>query len=86
MSRLIAAATVLSLAACATVPEGAPTLAGWNCAAQGIKAAEYGGGHVASIQLESDKQGSVYTVTRVDEKTARGMTRNGTPFICRRAS
>lgn len=85
MRRLTAAAAVLCLAGCATVPEGTPTLAGWNCAAPGIKAAQYGGGDVASIQLDSDKQEAVYTVTRVDANTARGMTRNGTPFTCRRA-
>ena len=86
MGRWIAAAAALGLAACASVPEGAPTLAGWNCSAQGIKAAEYGGGNVASIQLEGEKGGSVYTVSRVDEKTARGVTGNGTAFVCRRAS
>lgn len=85
MRTLIAAAAVVALAGCATVPEGAPTLAGWNCAAPRIKAAQYGGGDVAAIQLESDKQEAVYTVTRIDATTARGMTRNGTPFTCRRA-
>lgn len=87
MGRLIAAAAVLGLAGCATVPEGTPTLAGWKCESPaGIKAAEYGGGHVASIQLDSDKQGAVYTVHRIDGKTARGVTRNGTPFTCRRSA
>lgn len=86
MERRIAAAAVLCLGACATVPEGAPTLAGWSCAAPGIKAAEYGGGDVASIQLDGDKQGRVYTVARIDEKTARGVTQSGTPFTCRRSS
>ena len=43
--------------------------AGWNCAANGIKTAEYGGGDVASIQLQNEAQGSVYSVSRVDEKT-----------------
>jgi len=84
MGRLIAATAVLCLGGCATVPEGTPTLAGWSCAAQGIKAAEYGGGDVASIQLESDKAGRVYTVSRVDATTARGVTHSGTPFTCRR--
>lgn len=86
MERLIAAAAALFVGGCATVPEGAPTLAGWSCAAQGIKAAEYGGGDVASIQLESEKQGRVYTVARVDATTARGVTHNGTPFTCRRSA
>jgi len=76
----------MCVAGCATAPEGSPTLAGWSCAANGIKAAEYGGGDVASIQLESDKQGAVYTVSRIDASTARGVTRNGTPFTCRRSS
>lgn len=85
MRRSIVAAAVACLAGCATAPEGTPTLAGWSCSAPGIKAAEYGGGDVAAIQLEGDKQGSVYTVARIDANTARGVTRNGTPFTCRRA-
>lgn len=86
MRRLTAVAAVLCLAGCATAPEGTPTLAGWSCAAPGIKAAEYGGGDVASIQLDNEKQGSVYTVSRVDATTARGVTRSGTPFTCRRGA
>jgi hypothetical protein len=82
MKRAIIAAA-LCFAGGAMAAEEFKTLAGWNCSAAGIKAAEYGGGDVAAIQLESDKQGAVYTVARIDAKTARGVTRNGTPFTCR---
>lgn len=81
----VAAMAVLTVAGCASVPDGISTASGWVCAADGIKAAEYGGGDVASIQLQSEPRAGVYTVRRINDTTARGLTQNGTPFDCRRA-
>jgi hypothetical protein len=80
------AIAVISIFGCASVPDGITTRAGWVCSADGLTAAEYGGGDVASIQLQSDSQGWVYTVNRVNETTARGTTQNGTLFTCRRGA
>lgn len=85
MALAVAAAASVALSGCATVPEGVATKSGWVCNAQGIKAAEYGGGDVASIHLESQERAGVYSVRRINDTTARGMTQNGTSFECRRA-
>jgi hypothetical protein len=85
MRRGVVAVAALCFAGSAMAEDSVKTLAGWNCSAPGIKSAEYGGGDVATIQLASDKAGGVYTVTRVDAKTARGVTSNGTPFSCSRS-
>jgi hypothetical protein len=87
MHRPIAVAVLaVSSFGCATAPDGISTSAGWICSADGLKAAEYGGGNVASIQLQSDSQGRVYTVRRINETTAQGTTQNGTSFVCRRGT
>lgn len=60
-----------------------PAAAKWECTADKLKAYRYTGGGKAMIHLSPYGKGGWYRITRVDDKTVEGKTKDGTPFRCR---
>jgi hypothetical protein len=74
---------VLALAGCATGGDGAS----WKCSAKGLVNANYNGSSMAMIHLQGYGSGGSYKVEKNAAGTeAKGMTADGTPFICTKAS
>lgn len=64
------------------ISAGPASAEAWKCSAKGLVTGTYDGGGTAYIHLQGFPNGSHYPVTRKG-KTATGVTKNGTPFICK---
>lgn len=74
---------VVALAACATGGDGAT----WKCSAKGLVNANYNGSSMAMIHLQGYGSGGSYRVEKNAAGTeAKGVTADGTPFVCAKAS
>ena len=85
MKRAIFGWTVVSavfvLAGCASTGEGSK----WACSAQGLVNSNYSGGGYAMVQLQGFASGGSYKVAKNSAATeAKGVTANGTPFLCKK--
>lgn len=74
--------TFFALAAFAFAISGSAHAGSWRCSANNMVSGQYDGGATAYIHLSGFNQGSDYPVRKSGNK-ATGVTKNGTPFVCR---
>lgn len=68
-----------TLAGCATGGDGAA----WKCSAKGLVNSNYNGSSMAMIHLQGYSSGGSYKVEKNAAGTeAKGVTADGTPFLC----
>ena len=77
----VIASAWLVLAGCASTGDGAK----WTCASEGLVNSNYTGGDFAMVQLQGFASGGSYKVIKNSAATeAKGVTANGTPFVCKK--
>ncbi|MES2280366.1 MAG: hypothetical protein V4542_03055 [Pseudomonadota bacterium] len=73
----------------APTPASTPALAAearWVCTAQNLASARYTGGDWANIHLAQYSSGGSYKIIEKTELVAKGVTKDGTPFECKKTS
>lgn len=69
------------------MPATAPVAeARWVCTAQNLVSARYTGGDWANVHLSPYASGGSYKIMEKTELVAKGVTRDGTPFECKKIS
>ena len=56
----------------------------WVCSAQNMLSGSYKGGDYAYIQLAGYSFGGSYKIVEKSDSTAKGVTKDGTPFECKK--
>lgn len=90
LAALLAVASMLVQAQSpASVPASTPAPAAeakWVCTAQNLASARYTGGDWANIHLAQYSSGGSYKILEKTELVAKGVTKDGTPFECKKTS
>ncbi len=81
-SAILCGVVLAVMTGCATTGDGGR----WTCAADGMQSGSYDGSEYANIHLRGYSYGGRYKVEKnADGTEAKGTTRDGTPFVCKKS-